>query len=33
VVEFLEPSSTMNFAFLHQIGVFEVVGCYLEKNE
>lgn len=33
VVEFLEPSSTMNFAFLHQIGVFEVIGCALEKHE
>jgi|LauGreDrversion4_2_1035121.scaffolds.fasta_scaffold00402_34 hypothetical protein len=33
VVEFLEPSSTMNFAFLYQIGVFEVIGCALEKKE
>lgn len=32
-VEFLEPSSTMNFNFMHQIGSFEVIGCALEKKE
>lgn len=32
-VEYLEPTSTMNFAFLYQIGSFEVIGCALEKKE
>lgn len=32
-VEFLEPTSTMSFNFMHQIGPFEVIGCALEKKE
>lgn len=31
-VEFLEPTSTMNINFMHQLGSFEVVGCALEKK-
>jgi uncharacterized phage protein (TIGR01671 family) len=32
-VEYLEPTSTMNFNFMYQLGPFEVIGCALEKNE
>jgi uncharacterized phage protein (TIGR01671 family) len=32
-VEYLEPTSTMKFNFMHQVGPFEVIGCALEKNE
>lgn len=32
-VEFLEPTSTMNLNFMHQLGPFEVIGCALEKYE
>lgn len=32
-VEFLEPTSTMNLNFMHRLGLFEVIGCSLEKNE
>lgn len=31
-VEFLEPTSTMNFNFMHQLGPFEVISCALEKQ-
>ena len=31
-VEYLEPTSTMNFNFMHQLGPFEVIGCALEKQ-
>lgn len=31
-VEYLEPTSTMKFNFMHSIGPFEVIGCALEKN-
>ena len=32
-VEYLEPTSTMRFNFMHQIGPFEVLGSALEKPE
>ena len=32
-VEFSEPSSTLNFNFMYQLGPFEVIGCSLEKHE
>lgn len=31
-VEFLEPTSTMNINFIHQLGPFEVIGCALENK-
>jgi hypothetical protein len=31
-VEFLEPTSTVSFNFMHQLGPFEVIGCALEKQ-
>ena len=32
-VEYSEPTSTINFNFIYQLGPFEVIGCALEKNE